>query len=406
MNARTSRILIPVAAVVFVASLVGLGVSVTKLFFSSHPPAAVHIAAGGTTNAKSNRLNNHVNPEQIAANRSMPGAASLLPEVRALRAATRARARAGYGAALESINQLAGHKSRRQLVHRLVRFWFSGKNCLWKEYTVGKPRRLVAGTLLWHGILVRFFPGQGGAHPRGVFTKRSPGVRVDLIGHSAVESLITGQPVAWTYRSITAISPLDMDQHDWRFFPQAQHWHPPIPGAPVPATTVNRRAAVVTVRFRWPSDRKFGVLGLSRSAAFDLSEGGMVTHWVFRGRWEAAGNGAEITSHESIDTTWREQNGCWMPASRTITDISRTTHGAGRWITTEDSRTRIRFENISTGQVKTKLISVAALGIPVGIFVADSVHREQYYYAQADAARIVGPRQPAGASAGGAVRRQ
>ena len=52
MNARTSRILIPLAAVVFVASLVGLGVSVTKLFFSSHPPAAVHIAAGGTAPAK------------------------------------------------------------------------------------------------------------------------------------------------------------------------------------------------------------------------------------------------------------------------------------------------------------------------------------------------------------------
>jgi hypothetical protein len=52
MNARTSRILIPIAAVVFVASLVGLGVSVTKLFFSSHPQAAVHIAAGGTAPAK------------------------------------------------------------------------------------------------------------------------------------------------------------------------------------------------------------------------------------------------------------------------------------------------------------------------------------------------------------------
>ena len=52
MNARTSRILIPLAAVVFVASLVGLGVSVTKLFFSSHPPAAVHIVAGGTAPAK------------------------------------------------------------------------------------------------------------------------------------------------------------------------------------------------------------------------------------------------------------------------------------------------------------------------------------------------------------------
>lgn len=327
----------------------------------------------------------------------LPTGKKLLTAVRHLRDATRSGVRSGHGTAVE-IQTGRGYGGQRQRpLRQRVDFWFSGHKCLWKAYGTGTPRKLHGAMLVEDGIAIRYFRGAG--PPRKHFLGRSsPNVSVDRVKVYKSRTFSTGRPLVWTYRRLTAVSPLD--HHDRHFFSQASKWRGRFPGEPKPTTTVTGNGHLITVLSDWPASPKDGLFGITREAVFDLAAGGMVTRWKF---WTDQTQGAwhgRLAKTEK--TTWHRVQNHYLPSDRVITSESWKKGKDGKWRGTGSWRTKIRFLSFSVGPVRATEFSVAELGIPSGTPVVDSVHRSQYYYSPAHATRLLGQEQtPNGKPASG-----
>ena len=315
---------------------------------------------------------------------------TLLNAVRTLRAVTRSQVKSGYGVAEETTNNIryGGGNAPLQYAPLYVKFWFSGNECLWKAYSLGKPQKLRSTTLIRNGLVIRYFPGHGHVR-RHSFGQFSPNVNIDSAKVDRMSSLTVGRLIFWTYRHITAISPIGEDRHDWKYFPQAHSMYVPFPHAPKPVITVKKSGSLITVEFSWPTDPS--TFRNTRTTVFDISAGGMVVRWK---AWSDGLDGPQLhhrsRGFDAIRTTWRRAGNCYLPETQT-----RETHW---WLDGKNNRfarTRIRFLKFVVAPVKNSVFRVTNMNILEGATVFDNVHRSQYFYSPAVAARMLGQEKPA-----------
>jgi hypothetical protein len=250
------------------------------------------------------------------------------------------------------------------------------------------PKRVLCATLIRGGIVVQYFPGNGHVG-NGAFGSASPNVRVNALRSFQFRTLTMGYPISWTYKSLTRISPLDIDRHDWRFFSQARRWAPPFPDAPSPATIAIKTAGTnLTVRFKWLRDPRYDIVGIMRSSTFDLSMGGMVGLWKFRA--QQASGGSRTRQSSTITTAWRESGGRYFPERRVIVNSGQEMGKDGTWKSAGSLRTVIKFAKFKSARISSKVFTVANLRILTGSLVFDNVHRSHYPFRPVDARRLLG----------------
>ena len=330
-------------------------------------------------------------PASMPARRKPSIKNTLLNTVQALRAATRSRVKSGYGVAVERTTNIFygshGDVGPKYAPQR-VKFWFSGNECLWKAYSLGKPQKLRSSTLIRNGLVIRYFRGHGHVR-RHSFGQFSPNVNIDSAKVDRTLSLPQGRPMIWTYRHITAISPIGEDRHDWKYFALARNMYVPFPHAPKPVTTVKKSGSLITVEFSWPTDPS--TFRNTRTTVFDISAGGMVV------RWKALADslcGPHLRNRDrgfdAIKTTWRRAGNYYFPETQT-----RETHWWFDGKNNRFARTRIRFLKFVVAPVKNSVFRVTNMNILEGATVFDNVHRSQYWYSPANAARMLGQEKPA-----------
>ena len=290
----------------------------------------------------------------------------LLNALQALRQAVRSKVTSGYGVAEEKTTdtQVYARGMRVNYQPERVKFWFSGNECLAKHFSVVRPPSLFQSVLRKHGVLVHFRRYSMGmklaapqvtVHP-GVLPRGTEGLR----------------PVVWTYKRITEIS--SSLEPDSQFFIWARK----------PEATVRKEGGTIIVTFEYPPDPP-NFFGEKCVISFDLACGGMVTdvHHIYD---EAHPPGHQrIKQINSSRTKWRNFNGCWLPVARTLE--------SRYWVSGKDrgfTRTKIRFVKFVLGPLRSGILSVRKLGIPNGIFVDDTVHKELYHFTEATAGRIFG----------------
>lgn len=312
---------------------------------------------------------------------------SLSGTLRALRAAVRSRVTSGYGTAELTLRKVKFDGDGRLRRRLLLNFWFSDNQCFWRARDQAAPHKFVGATLVRNGIVVQYFPGNGHVQ-NGVFGEASPNVRVDRLGAFETRTLALGYPISWTYRSITRISPLDIDRHDWRFFSQARHWTSSFPNAPSPTTTIEKTGDFLTIRFKWHRDPKYDIIGITRASTFDLAMGGMVSRWQLR--TEQASGGIRIKQSSTIVTAWRDVDGLYFPRKRVIINRGRNMGKSGIWKPAGSLRTVIKFIKFRSARVNRSVFTIANLHVLAGSLVFDNVHRSHYAYRPSDANRLLG----------------
>ena len=295
---------------------------------------------------------------------------TLLNAVQALRQAIRSKVESGYGIAEERTTdtQVYARGTRVKYQPARVKFWFSGNECLTKQYSLVRPPVLFQSALRKNGVLIHFR-----RYSMGLILA-APQVTV----HSGVLPRMTNdlRPIVWTYQRITEIS--SVMEPDSRFF---------LVMARKPAATVKKDGTRIIVTFKYPPDPP-NFFGDKCVIVFDLAAGGMVTSFHHMDD-ELDANHKRVIEVDTIKTKWGNSKGYWLPLTRTLE--------SHYWENGKDSgftRTDIRFVKFVVGHVRPGVLSVKKLGIPKGTFVDDTVHRELYHFTSATAARMFGAAAP------------
>jgi|GEM_PF-5678389 len=291
---------------------------------------------------------------------------TLLNAVQAFRQAVRANVTAGYGIAEERTTdtQVNARGTRVRYQPERVKFWFSGNECLTKQYSLVRPPVLFQSALRKNGVLIHF-------------RRYSMGLKLGApqvtVGSGILPNMTNDlRPIVWTYHRITEIS--SVMEPDSQFF---------LIAARQSAATVKKEGAGIIVKFKYPPDPP-NFFGEKCVIDFDLSVGGMVTSFHHMYDELDAGH-KRMIEVDTIKTKWRNASGCWLPTTRTL-ESHYWENGKDRGFT----RTNIRFIKFVLAPLHRGALSVKNLGIPEGTFVDDTVHQELYHFTTASAARMFG----------------
>jgi hypothetical protein len=278
----------------------------------------------------------------------------ILDAIYDMRTATISQAVSGHGIAEEQGNnfQLAFHGNRELTPLHLVKFIYSGNDCLWLEYDPNNPKKLASSTLIKNGISVHYCAGP------------LPATVVIRAFHRTISDP-EPLPYEWTYSDLTQIPTLGSDEK--KLF---EYW------LRQPYAKVSKSGSSIDINLNFPLEilKPLNMTNDNYTLKFDMSSGGLLTYYKFmhagtREGWD------EYKYSGVLTTTFRNTNGAYVPMTRNV-DL----HSEDNGKVTGDWHTQVVFTKFIFDAVSPSELSIAAMQIPVGTLVTDQIRQDRYYY--------------------------